>query len=212
MSLLLERGGPPGPAPLLAGREKLIDPEHPELCKVKGVMFSGRQKFLTDQFGLPEFRKLLGRLSPRTLKYAEMPMAGTWCEFESIVELDRAILEQFQAKFPHILALVGAASAEHGIGTVYRVLDSKELIKFLEGIAAFHEQFSKFGRVAVTKTEHGAQMIYTGYLCYSPVYCASATGFFLEAMLRHGGKDPKVVETHCVCRGDDVCLFDLQWQ
>jgi predicted hydrocarbon binding protein len=211
MSLLLERPGPPGPLPNLSGREKLVDANKPELCVVKGVMFAGRQKFLTSQFGEAEFQKVLALLSPKTLRYATTPLAGTWCEFASIVEFDRAIHETFKEKWPNILALVGAASAEHGIGTVYRVLDDKELLKFLEGIAAFHEQFQKYGKVVFTKTAEGAQMSYTGYLCYSPVYCASAVGFFLEAVLRHGGRDPKVVETKCHSRGDTECLYDLQW-
>jgi hypothetical protein len=91
------------------------------------------------------------------------------------------------------------------------VLDNKELLKFLEGIAAFHEQYQKFGKVVFTKTDHGAQMTYTDYLCYSPVFCSSAVGFFLESVLRHGGIDPKVVETKCHCRGDSMCLYDLRW-
>ena len=105
---------------------------------------------------------------------------------------------------------MGAASAEHGSGMVYRVLDNKELLKFLEGIAAFHEQYQKFGRVVFTKTPEGAQMTYTEYPCYSPVFCASVVGFFLESVLRHGGRDPKVVETKCHGRGHNKCLYDLQ--
>ena len=61
------------------------------------------------------------------------------------------------------------------------------------------------------KTPTGAQLSHLDYPCYSPVFCASATGFFIEAILRHGGKDPSVIEAQCHCRGDRVCRFDLHW-
>ena len=89
-------------------------------------------------------------------------------------------------KQPNILALAGAASAEYGIGKVYKALDSAELMKFLENEATFHSQFQKFGNVEFQQTPRGGRMIYTSYPVYSPVYCASAVGFFLEAILRHG--------------------------
>ena len=55
-------------------------------------------------------------------------------------------------------------------------------------------------------------MIYSGHPCYSPIYCAIAPGFFLEAILRHGGTDPKVVETACQTLGDTSCTYDMTWR
>jgi hypothetical protein len=211
MSLLFERPGPAGPLPLLGGKEVLADAARASACKVKGSMFAGRKKFLTDQFGEAEFRAVLARLAPKPQAYAATPLSVRWCEFASLIEYDRAIYEQFSSRHPHILALVGAASAEFGIGTVYKSLDNAELIKFLERIPLFHDQYLKFGRVVVSQTATGAQLSHFDYPCYSPVFCASATGFFLEAILRHGGRDPQVLELQCHCRGDGVCRFDLRW-
>ena len=36
--------------------------------------------------------------------------------------------------------------------------------------------------------------------------------FLGAAMLRHGAKDARVVQTKCHCRGDDVCTFELTWR
>jgi len=47
--------------------------------------------------------------------------------------------------------------------------------------------------------------------CYSPLYCASAVGFFWEALLRHGARQARVEESKCHCRGDRVCLYELEW-
>jgi predicted hydrocarbon binding protein len=211
MSLLLQQRGPSGPLPRLEGKEVLVGPD-PSLCKVKGVMFGGRKQFLTDTAGEKGFYAILARLSPRTLQYTRTPLASSWCEFESLIELDRTIHESLRAEYPNVLALIGAASAELGIGRVYKSLDSAELTKFLENTAIFHNQYQKFGHVKFEKTAKGARIIYSDYPCFSPIFCASGIGFFIEAILRHGGSDPQVTETRCQTLGDSSCTFDMTWK
>ncbi|PYQ28365.1 MAG: hypothetical protein DMF56_16275 [Acidobacteria bacterium] len=210
MSLLQERPAPAHP-PRLEGKEVLIGPD-PSVCKVKGVMFGGRKQFLLDTLGEEGFIKLLAKLTPRTRGYAKTPLASSWCEFESLIELDRAIHEELKANYPNVLALIGAASAELGIGRVYKSLDSEELEKFLENNALFHNQYQKFGSVKFEKTPNGARMIYSAYPCYSPIFCGSAIGYFQESILRHGGANPTVTETKCQCHGDRTCTFELNWK
>ncbi len=211
MSLLEQQFGSTAPLPRLTGKEVLAGP-NPAVCKVKGVMFGGRKQFLSDTLGEERFNQLLARLSPRTAQYTRTPLASNWCEFESIVELDRAIYEFMHRDYPNILALIGAASAELGIGKVYKSLDNAELTTFLEKSALFHSQYQKFGRVQFEKTAEGGRMIYSDYPCYSPIYCASAFGFFLEAILRHGGTNPRVVESTCQTLGDAACTYEMTWR
>ncbi|MGZ7079776.1 MAG: hypothetical protein ACXVJT_10215, partial [Thermoanaerobaculia bacterium] len=143
---LLEQHPNLAPPPRLEGKELLIGPD-PSVCKVKGVMFGARKHFLVEHLAEEGFLKFLARLTPRTKQYVKMPMASSWCEFESLIELDRAIHDELKSKHPNVLALIGAASAELGIGKVYRSLDTDELTKFLETNALFHDQYQKFGRV-----------------------------------------------------------------
>ena len=199
------------PPPKLEGKEVLTGPD-PSIAKVKGVMFGGRRQFLLDVLGQEGFNAFLEKLSPRTRTYVRTPLASSWCEFESLIELDRAIHNELKAKHPNALALIGAASAELGIGRIYKSLDSTELVKFLETISLFHDQYQKFGTVHFEKTPAGARMTYANYPCYSPIFCASAIGYFMEAILRHGGTDPKVNETKCQCHGDKTCTFDMTWR
>jgi hypothetical protein len=211
MSLLSEAKKLATAAPRLEGKEVLVGPD-PAVCKVKGVMFGGRKQFLLDTLGELGFADLISTLSPRTAQYTKTPLASAWCEFGSLIELDRATLERLQAKLPNVLALIGAASAELGIGKVYKILDSNELTKFFENNALFHNQYQKFGRVKFEKTPNGGRMVYSDYPCYSPIYCASAFGYFLESILRHGGTEPSVSETRCQCLGDSTCTFEMTWQ
>jgi predicted hydrocarbon binding protein len=210
MSLLSQRKNPSAP-PRLDGKEVLVGPD-PNLSRVKGVMFGARKQFLIDTVGDEGLARVIARLSPRTAGYVKTPLASSWCEFESLIELDRAIYDELKSKHPNVLALIGAASAELGIGKVYKSLDSSELVKFFESMALFHNQFQKFGRVTWEKTPNGGRMVHTDYPCYSPIYCASATGFFMEAILRHGGTDPNVSETRCQTHGDGSCTFEMSWR
>ena len=210
MSLLSQRNTP-GPIPRLDGKEVLTGP-NPDVAKVKGVIFAGRKQFINETGGEEAFNAILAKLTPRTAGYLRTPMASAWCEFASLIELDRTIYDHFRVKQPNILALAGAASAEYGIGKVYKALDSAELLKFLENEAMFHSQFQKFGEVKFEPTARGGRMIYSRYPVYSPVYCASAVGFFIEAILRHGGQEPAVLETRCQCHGQQSCTFELTWK
>lgn len=211
MSLVLEKHRTASPLPRLDGREVLIGPD-PSVCKVKGVMFGGRKQFLIDTAGEETFYAVLARLSPRTMTYARTPLASSWCEFESLIELDRAIYDTLKAQYPNVLALIGAASAELGMGRVYKSLDSTELTKFLENNALFHGQYQKFGNVRYEGNPRGGKMVYTDYPCYSPIYCASAIGYFLESIYRHGGTEPTVVEPKCQTLGDRECVFEMTWK
>ena len=62
------------------------------------------------------------------------------------------------------------------------------------------------------ETPAGARMIYSEYPCYSPIYCASAVGYFMESIYRHGGTEPTVIETKCQTLGDPTCTYDMTWR
>jgi predicted hydrocarbon binding protein len=211
MSLLLQRKGPAAPLPRLEGKEVLVGP-NPDAARVKGVMFGGRKQFLNEVAGEEGFAAIIAKLTPRTASYTKTPLASSWCEFASLIELDRTTYETLKQKYPNVLALIGAASAELGIGRVYKSLDSTELVKFMESQALFHNQFQKFGNVRFDKTPNGGRMLCNDYPVYSPIYCASAVGFYLESILRHGGTDPTVVETKCQTLGDSHCAFEMTWR
>src|ERR1051325_3325310 len=101
MSLLQEHPSSAHP-PRLEGNEVLVGPD-PSVAKVKGVMFGGRKQFLTDTGGDEVFYSVLAKLSPRTLQYTRTPLASSWCEFESLIELDRAIYDTLHSKYPNVL-------------------------------------------------------------------------------------------------------------
>lgn len=175
-------------------------------------MLAARKHFLIARLGDAGFYDVASRLSPATLHFALHPSATDWVPFASLVELDKAIHARVAPQDPRVLEWIGAVSAELGIGRVYRQLDEPELLAFLETLARFHHRYQQFGRLTFERTGGGARMTYVDYPCYSRWYCASGAGFFGEAILRHGGQEPDVVETECHAWGDGRCVFELAWR
>src|SRR5829696_2703727 len=100
MSLLRDRKASSTP-PRLEGKEVLTGPD-PSVAKVKGVMFGGRKQFLMDTLGEERFNQFLEKLTPRTRGYLKTPLASSWCEFESLIELDRAIFNELKGDHPNV--------------------------------------------------------------------------------------------------------------
>lgn len=209
LSRLLARSGPSLPPPRLSGHEVLVDPANPAVCKINGTVFAARQRFVREAFGEQGFQEVLSRVSPATRAFAERPPA--WCDFASLVEYDRVVYDQFHTRYPHVLTLLGAASSEYGGGTLYRALDDQELLDFLEGLVHFHGLYQKYGRAVFTRSKRGGLMACYDNPCYSPLYCASAIGFYLAGLLRHGARRARVRELQCHCRGDRACVYQLEW-
>ena len=97
MSILQQKKGTTAPLPRLEGKEVLVGAK-PDIAKVKGVMFGARKQFLIEMLGEQGFYDMLLRLSPRTMNYTRTPLASSWCEFESLIELDRTIYETAKGK------------------------------------------------------------------------------------------------------------------
>lgn len=202
--LLMQMGGPKHPVSL-DGAELLTDDS------VRGTMFSARKEIITQIFGDRTFYAIMAKLSPASLKIALSPAAESWYSFRMLVEYDRATHETLSPQCPYVLPLLGAASAELGMLRVFRKLNREQLAEYLDQVEPFLSTFQKFGHAEVEQ-EHGHAFVrYTDYPCYSPIYCASAIGYFLEAVMRHGGRDADVLHPRCFTRGDSVCEYELTW-
>jgi hypothetical protein len=203
--IVMQIGGPKqGPFPL-AGQEHLTDDQ------VSGVMFGARKEVIMQIFGDRAFYSIIAKLTPETLKSALSPSAESWYSFRSLVEYDRATHETLASQCPYVLELLGAASAELGMTRVYRKLNREKLAEFLDQVAPFHSHFQKFGRAEVEQRHGHAVVRYVDYPCWSPIFCASGIGYFLEAVMRHGGRDAEVTHPRCMSHGEVNCDYELTW-
>lgn len=208
--LLLKEGGPRLGPLSLAGREQLTsDAAAP--CLVNALMFAARKEFLLQYFDERSYYRIVTDLPAETRPLALHPVADTWVPFGHIVEFDRAIWREFSSTYSYILELIGAASAAVAM-RIYHELDDERLRVYLNQTAVFHRHYQNFGQATVTGTADGVIFQHHQHACYSRVYCATGVGFFLETILRHGGKDPEVTHAQCQALGDDYCEYLLQWR
>jgi hypothetical protein len=114
---------------------------------------------------------------------------------------------------PLFLRELGRYSAHLNLSSTYRLYKSTDLHEFFRCSALLHRQFQDFGIARYTQlADKVGAMIHSDYLCFSPVYCQSAIGYYEQAIVLHGAKPQLVIETSCQCAGDKSCAFELEWE
>jgi len=179
---------------------------------VKGAMVRAHVQFLRDRFGEPAVEKAFARLTPAASSEVHQALTSSWCSFETLVSLDRAIADSTGHHEIDLMRELGRYSAQINLAGVYRAFRRDDIHDFFRRSAALHKQFQDFGtceyeRVAET---HGRISVRNAS-CYSPVYCASETGYLEKVIAIHGGKDARILESACQCVKDDRCTFEMHW-
>lgn len=136
-------------------------------------------------------------------------LPSSWCSFESVIVLDRTIARQYGN---NVLKDLGRFSARINLDTTYRLYKREDIHEFFQRAASLHAQFQDFGAVEYEKAgDHSGRMIHRSSTCYSSAYCASAIGYYEEALRIHNGRNVIVSESSCQCAGEESCTFVLRW-
>jgi len=140
-------------------------------------------------------------------------LAASWYSFADVIELDRTIMNRFGHGELEFLQELGAYSARQSLAGALRVFQRAGVHEFFRRAALLHAQFQDFGTAEYEELgATAARMIHGHYTSYSPLYCASAIGFFRQCIRLHGGMNVEVVESDCQCRGDAACVFEMTWE
>ena len=136
-----------------------------------------------------------------------------WIPFCRLIQIDRAIAAAVGGPPESVYHELGRHSASLNLGSVYKLFISTEPHESFQRMALLHNRFQNFGRLAYNKVGHrSGRITMQDYYEYSPVYCASALGYYEEALRIMKAPGPIVVtETSCQCAGEDMCLFELKW-
>lgn len=181
---------------------------------VKGSMMAAHLRWVKEQRPPAEQERFWSSL-PRDVheRVSGMILPVQWYDFADLIAVDRAIVNRFAGGDATLLREVGAYSAQINLSGVYKTFTRSSVHAFLDNGARLHNNFQDFGSVLYVKTGiTSANMIHTGYSCYSPLFCESAIGFYVQAVTMHGVTDPVAVETSCHCRGDESCTFVIRWR
>lgn len=181
---------------------------------MKGGIFRSHMQWVRDHRSADELARLLDALEPEARRaLGGAILATSWMPFAWLIELDRTIAKLFGGGRDDTLRELGRYSATINLSTTYKMLNRKANHEFFRNSALLHAQFQDFGAVTYEQTgETAGRMVHTKYNAYSPVFCASALGYYEGCVASHGGKSPSVVETECQCYGDASCTFDISWK
>jgi hypothetical protein len=188
--------------------EKLDGP-----AAVKGTMLTAHLEWAKERLG--DLEKALGpHLSIESAAALQhFVLATEWFPFRTLIEIDSAIAQAVGGAPEQTYGELGRHSANVNLLNVYKGFVSTEPHRFFERSTLLHDRFQNFGKASYQKVnERAGKIRMEGYTCYSPVYCATAKGYFDEALrLMHAPGPISVVESSCICAGQPACVFDLSW-
>jgi len=179
---------------------------------VKGSMVRAHLQFVRDRLGEPLLTRTLESLPPAVVNEVQAILTSTWCSFESLILLDRAIARTAGRDERDLMRELGRHSAQINLSTIYRAFHRDDLYDFFHNSATLHRQFQDFGDCHYVRVGAGhCRITIRNAACYSPAYCASEAGYLEQVIETHGGKSVSVTESTCQCAGDDRCTFELRW-
>lgn len=179
---------------------------------VKGAMVRAHLQFVRDRFGGPAVERTLATLPAPVAAELHHVLASTWCAFETLVLLDRAIARAAGQDERRLMRELGRYSAEINLKTVYRAFHRDEIHDFFRRSATLHKQFQDFGACEYEQVgPTQARIRIRDSVCFSPAYCASETGYLEQVIAIYGGTDARISESTCQCAHDPLCTFELHW-
>lgn len=178
--------------------------------RVKGSMIRSRFDWLKDTHADIDRRTIVESLpEPTRARLLRGILASDWYDFSDLIAVDNAFFARFGAESPDVLKEFGRYSAKMNVSSMVNAMTIHE---FFRNSVKLHDRFQDFGEAEYEQSgEKGGRMIYRKYPCYSVVFCESAFGFFEQCVTTFGGKNVKVTETTCQCRGDAACTFSMTW-
>ncbi len=153
-------------------------------------------------------------LSPEASRLVLAPPALTdWILFRELIEIDRAIARVVGGVEDVVFRSLGHNSAVVNLQGAYKTFLADEPHRFFQQTALMHRQWQTFGTARYERTgERTLRLHMEGYLEFSPVYCASALGYYEGAVQTMGATGPiHLLESQCQCAGDRACVFELGW-
>ena len=142
---------------------------------------------------------------------APVPQEG-WISFESLIALDRAIERKFGRGRRGFLRELGRYSAHLNLSDPRDGFRGEAIHDFFYRAALLHARFQDFGTAAYEELDPtSGRMVHAAYPCFSPLYCASAIGYYEQALIIQHAIPTRVEETSCQCNGETTCTFEMRW-
>ncbi len=180
--------------------------------RVKGAMVRAHLQFVRDRLGEDALARTHAALPASAAAELDGLLVSSWCKFETLVALDRAIAAVAGRDANELMHELGRYSAQINLSTLYRAFDREDLHEFFRKSATLHRQFQDFGTCVYEQLgPTSGRISIRDAACFSSTYCASEAGYLEQVIATHGGTAASVTESACQCASDDHCTFELRW-
>lgn len=182
---------------------------------VGGNIILARRTFVLDRGGTETWERILAHLPPDdAARLRRTLLVTSMFPLELNARLDAAIArELYPGESERAFLEMGRSSADVNLGGPQKAFlregDPHHLLGFTDTIYAY---YYGEGRRAYQKTGPTSAVLttYDAPLC-TPGDCLTVVGWHERALELSGGRDVKVIEVRCRCRGDTVCEYQLSW-
>lgn len=177
--------------------------------RVLAAVAAAHLQWVRDYHGDDAVKELFWRLDDDLAR--ELAGDDGWVSFESVVALDRAIEHKFGRGRRGFFRELGRYSAH--LNLPVSPLRGAAVHDFFHRSTLLHARFQDFGGASYEELDlTRGRMTLSGLRCFSPVWCASAIGYYEQALVIQNAIPVRVDEVSCCCRGDLECTFELEWR
>jgi hypothetical protein len=186
------------------------------MAQFKGTIFIATQMFATQEFGPQAVERILGELTKEDRELLAGISAVGWYPVEPILRFHHA-LERLHGngsgKF-EVCERLGEFSAEWAIKGILKIFVRFRSPQFLmEKNGTVWTRYHDTGRWEMDP-EQPQRMSgkLKDFAVRDEAFCARLRGWVKGAVRMTGGRDPRVTEPRCRCRGDEYCEFAIEWK
>jgi uncharacterized protein (TIGR02265 family) len=182
--------------------------------KTKGGVFVSRLEFLRERGGQALVDRVLRSLPAGDREVLRgIILASSWYPFEMNERLDKAIGAAVGGG-ADLFRELGRQSARHNLASAHRnFVRAHDPHGLLRQAATIYRVYYDTGSRSYEKVgPKKAVLRTTGSKSFSRNDCLTIVGYHEEAIRMCGGHHPRVSETKCRARGDDVCEYVIEWE
>jgi hypothetical protein len=183
------------------------------LAKFKGTVFESTRMFTERQFGAAGVEKVLAELSAEDRRVLASVQAIGWYPVEPVLRYHHALERVFGTGDFSLCTSAGRFSATWSMNTVLKVfLRFKSPTWLIDKATRVWDRYHDTGRWEVASpASHRLVGTLSNFAVKDVAFCARLRGWLQGAIEATGGQNSNIVETRCICRGNEHCMFTLSW-
>jgi hypothetical protein len=185
------------------------------VANVKGSALSSRVLWVQLGHGTTGLNRLLAQSSPELRANIESGLhKARWYPFDQFVELNVLIDRLFGNGDLGLIRELGRHGADANMTTIYRLFYKVGTVHWILGRAVrlWSAHYDSGYLEVMTRGPRGAVGRIRGFATPHEVHCLSVAGWCERCVELSGGGEPKVMETRCRTRGDEVCQLEMTWE